>query len=142
MHYEVTPIFKNLYQGGAPPGGSTLKDAGFDCVVLTANDHQNASIYKDIEVVLAGGWDSDQWPIPEEYLVSWDAAANLVVERLTQGKVVLVTCMLGQNRSGLVIGMALKKMLGHQKRKEIVEHIKTRRKNALNNKHYEQYLLD
>ncbi len=142
IEYSVSRVYENLFIGGAPPGGDFLSQNKIDCVILTANDHQDASIYKDIEVILAGGWDSDHWPIPEEHLSKWKQAADIVVDRLRNGKKVLVTCMMGQNRSGLVTAMAMQKLLGKEHSAEIVKHIQTYRKNALNNKHYVRYLLE
>jgi protein-tyrosine phosphatase len=49
-------------------------------------------------------------PINENHLNAWKAASDVVVERVKEGKNVLVTCMAGHNRSGIVVGLALAKL--------------------------------
>jgi len=79
----------------------------------------------DVHMACAGGLPPDPWAAEESYHIPLDdnpkidwlskplwvaqvsAAANLVAASLSKDKVVLVTCHMGLNRSGLVSALAL-----------------------------------
>jgi protein-tyrosine phosphatase len=65
----------------------------------------------------------------------------LVVDRVKAGRNVLVTCMAGQNRSGIVTAMALCKLTGASGQ-ECVDHVSRTRPFALNNRTFAQYVID
>jgi protein-tyrosine phosphatase len=67
------------------------------------------------------------------------AAANKVVEAIGRGETVLVTCMAGVNRSSLVSGLALHKLLGLSG-KDVCAMIQLQRPGTLTNPHFTQCL--
>jgi protein-tyrosine phosphatase len=75
------------------------------------------------------------------FLPTWKDAANKVVQHVRNGKNVLVTCLAGQNRSGLVTALALQQLTGWSGKK-IVNHISAKRMWALHNATFAQYIID
>lgn len=142
MYSDFDPIIPlSLYQGSWPPGGDELKNAlGFDVVVLCAFENQGESNeYLDIEVVRAPGDDVEQWPIEEGDLNEWKAAARVVAQHVKAGKKVLVTCVAGLNRSGMVIALALHELYGWSGDR-CIEHIQSHRADALFRKAFRRHL--
>jgi protein-tyrosine phosphatase len=141
MNYEASKIGTGLYQGSFPPGGDVLSKGGINALVLCAADNQHAENYEGLEVILAPGDDSVAWPINPNHLAQWDNAAKRVVELVKSGQNVLVTCMAGQNRSGLVVAIALATLSG-AKGRQVVDYIRNCRVHALNNEAFERYILE
>jgi protein-tyrosine phosphatase len=141
MPYSYNQISDHLFQGAFPPPGAGLKKAGFDVLVLCAAEHQRADMYPGLTVIKAGGDDDARYLRMLLFIQKWKQAAAIVVEHVRQGHNVLVTCMAGQNRSGLVVGLALVELMGLTG-KEAVEYIRGRRALALNNETFAQYLVD
>jgi hypothetical protein len=141
MSYHANKILDRLYQGGRPPPGSGLKEAGIDVLVLCAKDHQDAGAYEGIEVILAPGDDDRRPHRLARFIDGWKEAGHMVAERVKSGKCVLVTCMQGLNRSGIVVALAVRELTG-MPGKDIVEHIQARRANALFNETFAQYIVD
>jgi protein-tyrosine phosphatase len=141
MNIDSYRIFENLYQGSIPPGGRIVSDAGFDVLVLCAWENQDPSHYEGLEVILAPGEDiKDSINDPQE-LETWKVAATTVYERLKEGKRVLVTCIGGYNRSGMVTAMAMHHVLGWSGT-DIVDHIRRKRTGALHNRAFARWLVD
>lgn len=97
-------VRENLWIGNAPPTKEALRAAGFDCVVLMAQEYQPTNCFFGVDTVHA--------PIDDAQLNRVEAqlamgAARDVIVKLRQGRRVLVTCMAGLNRSGLVCALAL-----------------------------------
>ncbi len=107
MPIDATKIWENLYQGGKPPVGNALAKAGFQALVLAAEEVQ-----------------PDGWQIPGVLILRIpmkDVPIKLsraemrrvrtislaVLTLLRQNRKVLVTCQMGLNRSGLVVGESL-----------------------------------
>lgn len=141
IQYEANKIANHLYQGGFPPPGDVLSKNGIDVLVLCAAEHQNASAHEGVEVILAPGDDTMAIPINENHLNAWKAASDVVVERVKEGKNVLVTCMAGHNRSGIVVGLALAKLTGAPG-EQVVKHIQNCRVHSLNNDTFAKYIED
>lgn len=126
---DMTCIAPRLWQGSVLRG-DTLKARGIDVVVLCAADFQPGDEYfPGVEVVRA--------PMVDDYLTAatWQtarAAARQVVGAWREGKRVLVACLAGRNRSGLVMALALAD-LWHVGMADIVHHIRRYRKDALRN---------
>ena len=148
MHFELTylslkpdfdPIIQNLYQGAAPPYGETVAKLGFDTLVLCANENQHKDLYPGVEVVLAPGDDDARVNRMMRDLPTWQHAAQIVAERVASGKKVLVTCVAGLNRSGMVTALALRQITGWSG-EDIVEHIQASREMALCNDTFADYI--
>jgi len=112
---------------------------GFDTLVLCAKENQREDLYPGVEVVLAPGDDDVRVNRMMRDLPTWRQAAQIVVERVAAGKKVLVTCMAGLNRSGMVIGLALHQITGWSG-EDVVEHIQASRDMALCNDTFADYI--
>lgn len=140
MTYTANKIINHLFQGGYPPEGDGLKRAGVDVLVLCARELQDADRYDDLEVILAPGDDDERLHRFLLFLPTWKDAAARVVERVKEGKNVLVTCAQGLNRSGIVVAMAvceLTRMSGQ----EAVDLVQRRREGALFNTTFVDHLV-
>jgi protein-tyrosine phosphatase len=108
---DAAQVAPNLWIGAAPPQGDLLGEIGFDALVLCANNWQPASSqYPGVEVHHAPFRDAPD--VTKKELKTALRAAEWAAERLTQGKTVLVTCMAGLNRSGLVTALSLSMAAG------------------------------
>ena len=141
MSYVANKISEHLFQGGFPPGGDSLSCSGIDVLVLAAAEWQDASHYEGITVICAPGDDDSRRHRLDGFIKRWEDAADQVVEHVKAGRNVLVTCMAGQNRSGLIVGLALRKLTGWSG-KQIVEHISSHRVHAFNNSTFANYLCE
>lgn len=141
MTYKADKIVDCLYQGGKPPPGDSLKNAGVDVLVLCAREWQDASVYEGIEVILAPGDDDPRPHRLTRFIGTWQNAGLKVAEHVKNGKTVLVTCMQGLNRSGMVTSIALRHLLGWPGEK-IVEHVQAQRQMALCNATFAMWIED
>ena len=141
MSYTANRIHSNIFQGGFPPPGEGLANAGIDILVLCAMEWQDASAYPGLEVILAGGDDDRRLSRLMQFLPLWQTAAKQVVTHVKAGKKVLITCMQGLNRSGVVTALARRELTG-MSGQEIVSHIQARREGALFNDTFAQYIID
>lgn len=109
---EASLIYPNLWQGSKPNGGPFLAKENFSLLVLCAEEYQPpAEIFHKVRVVYAPNDDDPHRPPSKEELrIALDAATQAAAAlRLNQK--VLVTCQMGINRSGLVTGLTLHKLL-------------------------------
>lgn len=141
IEYQANKIVDHLYQGGMPPPGRGLANAGIKVLVLAAKEHQDASAYEGVEVILAPGDDDARRHRLDRFIDGWRAAAAQVVEHVRAGRNVLVTCMAGQNRSGLIVALALRELTGWSGAK-CVEHVSACRPHALNNATFANYICE
>lgn len=108
---DAHEIIPQLWQGSRPRAGREVAEAGFDVLVLCAREHQPApDAYPGILVILAPN--DDHHFVTREDLQVAVRTASRVVAYLQQGKKVLVTCLAGINRSGLVVALTIHKFLG------------------------------
>jgi protein-tyrosine phosphatase len=141
MSYKADKIVDRLYQGSRPPAGDGLKNAGVDVLVLCAREWQDADAYEGLEVICAPGDDDSRAHRMAKFLPTWKAAARQVVEHVKAGRTVLVTCMAGLNRSGMVTALALTELTNLSGEK-IVELVQSRRTDALCNPTFASYIED
>lgn len=139
MRPDFDPVIENLFQGAAPPYGETVAKLGFDTLVLCAKENQREDLYPGVEVVLAPGDDDAREHRMMRDLPIWQEAARIVAERVAAGKKVLVTCMAGLNRSGMVTALALHQITGWSGA-DIVEHVQASREMALCNETFAKYI--
>lgn len=141
MSYTAHKILDGLYQGGMPPPGDGLAKAGIDVLVLSAREHQDFNAYEGLTVICAPGDDDARRHRLDRFIDVWRAAASQVVEHVKAGRKVLVTCMAGQNRSGLIVSLAVRELTGLSGKK-VVEHVSGSRPFALNNKTFADYICE
>jgi len=139
--WDITKIWRGLYQGAAPPPGHLVRTKGFDVLVLTAKENQDPSIYQDVIVITAPGDDDDRPHRFKRFRPAWEAAALEVARHVKEGRKVLVTCMQGLNRSGFVTAMALHHITGWPGA-TCVEHVQGRRQYALCNPTFARYIAE
>lgn len=133
-------IKHNLWQGSLPPEGTYLSSIGFDVVVFCAKEYQpKPSWYGGMQVIHAPNDDDSSRSITQTELTRAAKAAGKVAKFVSSGKKVLVTCLAGRNRSGLVVALAMHKLTG-MSGTEIVDHIQARRPLALTNKNFVEVL--
>jgi hypothetical protein len=106
-------IASRLWQGSVPaPGYGPLRE-GFDVVVFCAEEYQPPpELYPGVKVILAPNDDNGLRPPTRRELQIARKASKLVAAHIMSGDKVLVTCMAGRNRSGLVTALALVRLYG------------------------------
>lgn len=137
MPLDATEIVSGLFMGSAPTQGAMLKRAGFDALVLTAEEFQPPDFwFGGVEVLRAPMRDA----LPDAHEVSMaHAVADEVARRLAAGQKVLVTCFAGRNRSGWVTALALVKL--GMPPKEAIARIRRARPLALSNHAFNNDIL-
>lgn len=138
---DINKINEGLFQGAWPPFGDQLAKCGFDVLVLCAEENQHDDLYVGLNVICAPGKDNAHPHVMERYLSTWIVAAQRVAQQVKLGKKVLVTCMAGLNRSGMVTAMALHLLTGWSG-ELCVERVQERRPMALCNDTFAQWLID
>src|SRR5262245_15058087 len=114
---EAHEIVPRLWQGSKPRTGSRLAKAGFDVVVFCAREYQPSGTYfPGVQVLHAPNEDDPLYPISKQELQTAVMTATRLHELLDNGKKILVTCMAGINRSGLVVALTLHKAFGYSGR--------------------------
>jgi len=137
---DANQIFPLLHQGSAPPQGPILREMGFSMVVLCANESQpQASRFEGIEVLHAPNDDNPMRDPTRDELNRALEAARQVARRIRDGKKVLVTCMAGLNRSGLVCGLTLHMLTGWAGSR-CVQEVQAKREAALCNESFVKVL--
>ena len=130
---DAHEICENLWQGAAPPDGSYLASLGFKAAVFCAYEFQpEAYRYPGLKVVLAPNDDDYHRNITASELGLAVQASRVVATYLRHNQPVLVSCIAGRNRSGLVCALTLHHMTGMGGAKAI-ELVRMCRPNALTN---------
>lgn len=140
LKVDASNIMGNLWQGSAPISGASLLEQGFETLVFCAEEYQpSAKHYPGIAVHYAPNEDDPDIGLTRDQLEIAIRASHQVVEWLNEDKKVLVTCMMGLNRSGLVVGLALHLWKGLPG-KDCVTLVKKQRMGALFNRRFVEYL--
>lgn len=108
-------VLNGLWIGNAPPIMSMHERSkpsrpmamDFDTLVLCAEEYQLPGGLFSIPEVLYAPMDDAFEPVSKQLASTAVRAAKQVIKRLVDDKRVLVTCMAGRNRSGLVCALAL-----------------------------------
>ena len=141
---DAHPIVPRLWQGSMPMAGPQIAGHGFDVLVLCAEEYQPpAEWFPGVRVIYAPNRDDyERAPTSRELAAAKDAS-KLVAMHVMSGDKVLVTCMAGRNRSGLVTALALKRLYGMSGKQAILL-VRERRKHvtgeALSNPHFIRWL--
>jgi protein-tyrosine phosphatase len=134
-------ITEALWIGSAPVGTLTRRSLHdqFDMLVLMAEEYQpRAESFPGLEVLHAGISDNGSPPTAAELqTAAW--AAGEVAAAVRRGKRVLVTCMMGLNRSGLACALALR-MLARCSGREAMHAVRASRTGAIFNPWFERVL--
>jgi hypothetical protein len=105
---DANRVGERLYIGSYPPRGGALRSAGFDVLVLCAEELQGGQ-FDGVGVLRCPLDDADLTQ------VEWDrarSAARRVAMFVQGGGRCLVTCAAGRNRSGLVTALAVHELTG------------------------------
>jgi protein-tyrosine phosphatase len=128
-YLDADEIIPNLWQGSAPERGKAVASQGFSVLVLCANDYQyRADQFPGVDHVIHAPFYDVQATPPGTWEIA-EEAADRVVAYHQQGLKVLVTCMAGLNRSGLVTAWAIHKLKGWDG-EAAIEVVKQKRKPA------------
>jgi protein-tyrosine phosphatase len=98
-------ILNNLWMGSAPPASDQLQK-DFDCLILCAVEYQTAQ-FPGMDVSRIELHDDGKTLLTEADKREAIKLAYETIENLKQKKKVLITCMQGLNRSGLVVALTL-----------------------------------
>ena len=130
---DADEVHDRLWQGGAPPKGGKVGRAGFDLLVLCAEEYQpEAEGFAGVRVLHAPN--DDAFRLTPAQWRGARAASREVAEALGRGEKVLVTCAAGLNRSGLVSALAMLRLQGPSADAgAVVAQIQARREMALCN---------
>lgn len=129
---DASRIWPRLWQGSALATHHDLRRRGFAALVLCAEEYQpDASLFPGLDVIHCPIDDTIE-PLDRRSIGLVNRAAGLVAAHLNAGRRVLVTCMQGRNRSGLVSGLALHMLTG-MPGAECVRVVRKGRANALTN---------
>ena len=130
---------------GAYPGRDTKMFHHWDVVVYCAEEYQpKFNIMPNGKYVYYAPLDDDIFrPVPQHIVKPlWDLAGK-IAEHARRGHRCLITCRMGANRSGLVMGLTLMRLNG-MSGSNAVDLIKSRRtsggQEALCNPMFEQFL--
>lgn len=99
---DATLVAHNLFVGSAPLPGVR----GFNVIVLCANDYQPPATHYPGVIVERFPFDDAETLTSRELGVPVQAART-IGRHLEQGRVVLVSCRMGRNRSAFVAALAL-----------------------------------
>ena len=132
-----TEMLPGLWHGGCPVDFQWVRDTGIDTVVDLA-DPDAYPPPEDIEGLaylkcpLVDGQD-----VPDPALTL--RLAHLVAGLVDEGRRVLVHCTFGRNRSGLVMTLVVRELLGVSGA-EALEHVQQRRDRTVNNTDFAEWL--
>ena len=131
------PPVKSMHENGDPSNPLEI----FDTLVLCASEYQPVRDMFMTEEVVHAPMDDFFVPVRKKHALVAVRTARHVILRLMEGKQVLVTCLAGRNRSGLVCALALcfgpEKVSAGEAIKLVRE---TRGQNALRNPHFVKFL--
>jgi hypothetical protein len=134
----VFKVKDNLWIGSAPPVGDEV-GRYFDCLALCAREYQPRDCFVSVKTVYAK-LDDCGLPMTSQEVNEAVHAAIQVIDWLSKGLQVLVTCFAGRNRSGLVCALALMYGPGKLTANQAIELIKSVRDQALTNSDFVTFL--
>lgn len=108
---DATRVFRTLWVGSAPPPGRTLRRAGFEEVILCAEELQIPAEEFSGVVVHHCPFDDTTSP-SQDHLDTALWGARVAASAVSRGRQVLVTCMMGCNRSAFVCAAAIHLLTG------------------------------
>lgn len=134
---EISEVVPGLYVGSKPPPGKH----GVDAIVLAAMEYQPpAHLFPGTEVIHVPLDDAPGRHMREDEIALATKAAERVSRRLRAGRKVLVTCVMGLNRSGLVAALAMHEVHGMSADEIVARLRRARGVWALSNPNFEKLL--
>ncbi|NHC12259.1 protein-tyrosine phosphatase family protein [Motilibacter deserti] len=132
-----TLILPGLWQAGMPLDWAWATRAGIEVIVdVNDADHVHpAERVAGLRYVKDPLTDAAQVPDAEQL----DALVSLTVDAVRAGRQVLVHCGFGKNRSGLVVALAVRELLGVDGRTALA-HVRSIRTRAVNNATFAAYV--
>lgn len=130
---DAVEIAPGLWQGSAPTAGPSVRKAGFDALVLAAQEYQPPDARFPGVVVLR--LPIDDAPLQHPDWVRAIQIATSVSEIRARGGRVLSTCQMGLNRSGLVSALSLM-ILDGMNAPTAIARVRGRRHGALFNRSF------
>jgi len=132
---EVVP---DLFIGSRPVPG---RPTHVDTIVLAAMEYQpSADLFPGVEVIHVPIDDDPSRPMPAGEIDAAVRAGRRAARRLRAGRRVLVSCVMGLNRSSLIAALAMSEVYG-MPADEIIARIRQARGAwALSNPHFERLL--
>ncbi len=139
--FSMARILPKLYQGSAPPFGRWVGDH-FKVLVLSADEHQPFHhFFPTTQEIVRLSLDDSGPPPTDLELDQARWAGQVVAERVLAQERTLVTCWQGRNRSGLVVALAVRRLLGVTGG-EALTIVRMRRPGALTNDHFARLLQE
>lgn len=132
-----TLIVPGLWQAGCPVDFDWVRSTGIGLVVDVADpdqvhDQADVAALHYVKQPL-----TDAAEVPDEDLLG--GLVSTVVDAVRGGTTVLVHCGFGKNRSGLVVALAVRQLLGVDGATAL-EHVRARRTRAVNNETFAAYV--
>lgn len=140
-------IIPNRIAQGGYPGASPSLFQTFDVVVYMAMEAQPKMRLPPGKIALYGPIDDDIYrPLPREVGAELHKIAAECARQAAWGKKVLITCMQGKNRSGLITALTLLKMYPAWTPEQAITIIRRNRRlrdgsQALGNTMFEMYIM-
>jgi len=139
--WDVNEIYTNLWQGACPPRGNLVASKGYNLLVLTASEWQRSDVYENVDVITIPLEDDlDESKILSQHGLICTTAKSIAL-RIESGQKVLITCMAGVNRSGLLSAVTLHYVTGLTG-EACIKQVKSRRRGALFNKTFQKYICE
>ena len=121
-----TQLYDRFFIGSAP-----ASDHGFDVVVLCAKEYQPPTEnFRGKHVIRVPFDDSSQKPLTRYEAAAIGKVTDKIAALWREGKSILVTCVMGRNRSALVSTLALSKITGAPT-SQVATHVRRTRRDAL-----------
>lgn len=136
---DANRILPGLYQGSRARRGPALKLAGFDALVLCAEEYQPHAREFPGLVVYHAPLDDHTDRITDDEWLRIINAAEFAMSNIHHGRRVLVTCQMGWNRSGIVNGVTVMMLTGC-KAQDAVRQIRSKRRKGLSNRSFAEQL--
>ena len=132
-----THMLPGLWHGGCPVDFDWVRRAGIDAVVDLADPdaYPPADAIEGLTYVKCPLVDADDVPDPGVTL----RLAHLVGGLVRDGRRVLVHCTFGRNRSGLLVSLVVRDLLGVTGAQALA-HVQSRRDGAVNNESFAHWL--
>jgi protein-tyrosine phosphatase len=141
IEIDAEQIVPCLYQGSVPPTGEALRLARFSVLVLAAWQYQPKSEnFPGVRVIHAPF--SDSLALTESDIEAYMTTAFMVAREVRNGSRVLVTCLAGKNRSGMINALAIRNLFGVSGSTAMnMVRDGRKREEALSNATYQQFLM-
>lgn len=137
--YDAHNILPRLWQGSAPDLGSQVARAGFQALVLAADEYQPPARAFPGVAVMHAPLDDHYDPLTAEEWERIISAARFAAYNVSLGRRTLITCQAGLNRSGIITALTVCFLTGTSG-EDAVRLIQRRRPDALCNSNFVDHI--